>query len=309
MNRVFVIVVTYNGMHWIKACIDSLLASTIKVSIVIVDNNSTDNTVAFVKEHYKEAPIFMVASNKNLGFGLANNMGIKHALKNNADFLFLLNQDAFVEKDTIENLVDLASKNKDYGIISPIHTNGDGTLLDDSFLYYTRRNTGKAFISDFVINKGKEPIYSLPMINAAAWLLPTSTIEMVGGFDPMFFLYGEDDNYCQRVNYHNLKIGIASEVFIRHDSQNNNSKETPVGSEAYYALFLNRIKVRYANVNNDSYKELGKLKAHFFKRCIISLLGLNYQAFKVNLEKRKLLSQLDLKSSVLLNRQQGRKYL
>jgi GT2 family glycosyltransferase len=301
MNKVSVIIVTYNGMQWIQECIDSLLLSTLKVSIIIVDNCSSDHTVSFINEHYKDE-VCLLEMKENLGFGRGNNVGLKQALKEDSDYVFLLNQDAFVENNTIEKLVELANANPEYGIISPIHTNGDGTMLEKSFLYYISNTFGSSFISDFVLNKQKKPIYNLPMVNAAAWLLPKSTIESVGGFDPLFFLYGEDDNYCQRVIYNKLKIGIASNAYIRHDSENNNSKEVAVGSEKYYNLFLNRIKVTYGNINYDKYKNIGKLRFYFFKRTIISLMNLNFHEFKLNLTKWKLLRNLDIKTSVLLNR-------
>jgi hypothetical protein len=111
------------------------------------------------------------------------------------------------------------------------------------------------------------------------------------------------------VLYHQFKIGIASNVFIKHDSQNNNSKAVPLGSAKYYTLFLNRIKVTYGNVNKELYKEFGKVKLYFFKRAIINLIKFNFKAAKVNLKKWQLLKQLDVKTSVLTNRQKGMNYL
>jgi GT2 family glycosyltransferase len=309
MNNTFVIIVTYNAIEWTQECLDALLQSSLKVSIIVVDNCSTDHTVSFIKDTYNKDDVFIIEMIENLGFGKANNVGLKHALKANADYIFLLNQDAFVEPNTIETLVKLANKNPEYGVLSPIHTNGNGTMLDKSFLYYINKFSGSKFVSDFVLNKTKQTLYSVPMINAAAWLLPKSTIEVVGGFDPMFFLYGEDDNYCQRVNYFKLKIGIASNVFIRHDSPNNNTVEATVGSEKYYTIFLNRIKVVYGNVNYEKYKEISALRFYFLKRSIISIMRLNFLDFKVNRTKRELLKNLDIKKSVLLNRQKGIKYL
>ncbi len=308
MYKVSVVIVTYNAMPWIQECLSSLLQSTLEVSVVIVDNFSADATVSYIKEHFKDQ-VTLIELKTNVGFGKGNNIGIKEALKTNADYVFLLNQDAFVEPSTIECLVALAKDNPNYGIISPIHTNGDGTALEQSFLYYITNGFGSTFISDFVLNKLKQAIYDVPMVNAAAWLLPRATIETIGGFDPMFFLYGEDDNYCQRVLYHQFKIGIASKIFIRHDSQNNNSKAVLKGSEKYYTVFLNQIKVVYGNVNNDKYKDIENLEFSFLRKGLKSLLTLNFKAFKIYVKKWRLLRQLDLKSSVMLNRQKGIHYL
>jgi len=308
MNKIAVVVVTYNAMPWIQECLNSLLQSTLDLSIIVVDNCSADDTVSYINEHYKDK-VQLIELKTNVGFGRGNNVGIREALKATSDYVFLLNQDAFVEQNTIEVLVELSKKNPEYGILSPIHANGDGTALEQSFLYYITNGFGSTFISDFVLERLKKPIYNVPMVNAAAWLIPRSTIEKVGGFDPMFFLYGEDDNYCQRVVYHQFKIGIASKAFIRHDSQNNNSKAVPIGSEKYYTLFLNRIKVTYGNVNKEAYKEFGKVKQYFFMRSLISLIKFDFKGFKVNLKKWNLLKQLDIKNSVLTNRKKGVNYL
>lgn len=308
MYKVSVVIVTYNAMTWIDECLSKLLQSTMDVSVVIVDNFSADATVSYIEEHFKDQ-VNLIKLKTNVGFGKGNNIGMQEALKRNSDYVFLLNQDAFVEQNTIEVLVDLAEKNPEYGILSPIHTNGDGTALEQSFLYYITNGFGSTFISDFVLERLKQPIYNVPMVNAAAWLIPRSTIETVGGFDPMFFLYGEDDNYCQRVVYHQFKIGIVSKALIRHDSHNNNSKAVLKGSEKYYTVFLNQIKVVYGNVNNDKYKDIENLEFSFLRKGLKSLITLNFKAFKIYVKKWKLLRQLDLKYSVMLNRQKGIHYL
>lgn len=305
--KIYVVIITYNGMKWIDDCLKSLVDNTIEFSILIVDNNSTDNTINFIKNNYPDVKLFI--EKENLGFGVANNIGISYALKNKADYVFLLNQDAFVELNTIESLIQVSEKNTDYGIISPIHYNGKGTLLDDSFSYYIRNFNCDNFISDCVLQKPKKDIYSLPMINAAAWLLPKKTLDTVGGFDPIFFLYGEDDNYCQRVLFHKLKIGITSNTFIRHDSNNNFKPEFKKGSDKYYDKFIIRLKVVYADVNNNKYKDFKKLKMFFLKESLKYILKFKIRDFKISLKKRKIVECLDLKKSVLKNRSKGKSHL
>lgn len=305
--RTSVIIVTYNGMKWIKDCLNSVLNSSIPISIIVVDNCSTDGTANFIKSNFHQ--VSLIDQKENLGFGRANNIGISLALKESSDYVFLLNQDAFVEKDTIEKLIKVSQDNIEYGILSPIHSNGIATELDESFCYYISKSSGRSFISDFVLNKTKKDIYKLPMINAAAWLIPKRVLENVGGFDSAFFLYGEDDNYCQRVLYHNFQIGIVPTVFIKHDSENNNTKAVVKGSEKYYAKFLNNFRISYGNVNTDNYKNVSKLRFFFLKRSIISLIKFDLFDFKVNWTKVNLLAREDLETKVLFNRQKGRNYL
>lgn len=305
--KVFVVIVTYNGENWIKACLESILNSTMPISVIVVDNNSSDKTVQIIKNDFKS--VNLLEQKENLGFGKGNNLGLAYALKNEVDYVFLLNQDAFVANDTIEIMVNLAQLNPEYGILSPIHLNGNGDNLDESFLYYINNNYCKNFISDFVLNNPKQSIYNLPMINAAAWLLPRNTLETVGGFDPMFFLYGEDYNYCQRVKFHKLKIGVTPLTKIRHDSNNYNTIEFKIGSKGFYDKFLNRIKIEYGNVNSDKFKDISKLIFYLRKQSILSLLKFDIENFKINQIKLKLVENLNLEEKVQSNRKKGRNYL
>jgi GT2 family glycosyltransferase len=301
--KIATVIVTYNGMKWIDQCLKSLVGQS---EIIIVDNNSSDNTINFIKDTYPDIKLF--AQNENIGFGKANNIGISHALKNGADFIFLLNQDTVIEKDTVVKLEEVATANPDFGIISPIHSNGDNTSLDLSFLYYIN-NGCPDFISDSVLDKKKKVIYPIKMVNAAAWFLPKKTFEIVGGFDPLFFLYGEDDNFCQRVLYHNLKIGITPSTVIKHDSGNNYKVDFPKGSKEYYNNFLNRIKVKFADVNSQDFKKINKLKRHFLKEVLLSLVKFKFNEFRINTTKYKLIDKKSLEMSVLQNIQVGKKYL
>ena len=126
-KNVFAIIVTFNGDRWIKDTIQSLLKSKYSCSIVVIDNGSSDKTLEILSG-FKE--IKLIDNHLNLGFGQANNIGIEYSQKKNADYIFLLNQDAKVEENTISDLVNVLEKNKDFGIISPLHYNGKGDNYD-----------------------------------------------------------------------------------------------------------------------------------------------------------------------------------
>lgn len=304
--KISVVIVTFNGIKWIEDCVNSILESTILPEIIVVDNSSTDNTKHFLKSNYSQK-IKLIESKENLGFGRANNLGISLALELDSDFIFLLNQDTVIQKDTVEKLLEVSSKNLEFGIISPIHSDGSGSL-DESFLYYINRQ-GKDLISDSILNNEMKEIYEVEMINAAAWFMPKKTFEIVGGFDPMFFLYGEDDNFCQRVLYHNLKIGITPKTVIIHDSDNNYTVNFSKGSEKYYNKFLNRIRVQYGNINSEDHRKINKIRRHFFKEAIVNLLKLNFNEYQINKTKYKLIDKKSIELSVLKNKENGKKYL
>lgn len=223
-KKVFVIIVTYNGSKWIEKCINSLLDSTYPIDIVVVDNCSADNSVELLKQFPQ---IHLIQSKENLGFGKANNIGIDYALKNEADYVFLLNQDTWIFDDTILNLVVVAQKNPSFGIVSPMHFSGDEKTLDEGFVTYYNRK---------IEENSNENIVNVPFVNAAAWLLSSACLRKVGGFEPLFGHYGEDRNYCDRVLYHQFQIVIAENAKICHDRKITRSFKKDVIQSKYRML-------------------------------------------------------------------------
>jgi len=235
-----------------------------------VDNASLDDTVQYIKENYPE--IILIESDKNLGFGQANNKGMKHALENSADYVFLLNQDAWIEPNTIEKLVNIHQENKQFGILSPMHLNAEKNRIDYLLIKYISNAKHKTedILEDLYFNRLKQ-IYEMNYINAAAWLLPRKTLEIVGGFDPLFFLYGEDDNYMNRVCFNNMKIGICPNVHIIHDRENRRNKQKTDALN-----FKRNLLIDASNINK-AYSIRTVLFLYF--RSLKSLLLLNVKRF------------------------------
>lgn len=211
MTKVYTIIVTYNGMRWIKHCLDCLNESTVKTDILIIDNMSTDGTLQFVKESYPDVECF--PQERNLGFGQANNVGLRYALEHGADYCLLLNQDAYLQPTAIEQML---AQSDGKSLLSPLHLNGDGTRLDYMFRY-TLRNAHNQMADDLLIRHKLEPRYEIGDVAAACWLMPVSIIKEIGGFNPLFFHYSEDNNYTQRMHYHGIKTWLVPHAFMCHD--------------------------------------------------------------------------------------------
>ncbi len=205
-NNCAVVIVTYNGSHWIEKNISSLLKSSFPITIIVVDNASTDTTLAILE---KFPEIYCIKSEVNLGFGKANNIGIRYAIENDFNSIFLLNQDTWVFENTIKTLIEKLKLFPEFGILSPLHFSSDEIKLDKNFESYYNRKT------HFFDNSLAE----VPFVNAAAWLINSSCIKKAGLFAPEFNHYGEDRNYCDRLHYHGLKIGICTESKIVHDRE------------------------------------------------------------------------------------------
>lgn len=252
-HPVFSIVVTFNGIKWIEKCIKSVYSNS---TVIVVDNGSTDGTIDFISVNFPD--VVILAQDKNLGFGKANNIGISYALNYGASGVFLLNQDAWISSGTINELDLLSQKNKDFGVLSPIHFNGTGTALDHSFQILSSNE----LISDLVTRQYRLQVYEVSFINAAAWYIRKEVLLKIGGFDPIFFMYGEDVNYTQRLRYHGYKVGITPLSKIYHSSENNYYKNEVFGSKKFIVKHINKFYTTYGNVNIRS--NLGLFRYVFY---------------------------------------------
>lgn len=106
MLKIWTIIVTFNGEKWIGKCLNSLLNSSVHTNITVIDNMSSDRTLPIIKGSYPE--VYLIENQKNWGFGKANNTGIRLALQHDADFVFLINQDAWIEPDVIKHLMEIS---------------------------------------------------------------------------------------------------------------------------------------------------------------------------------------------------------
>ena len=231
----YTIVVTYNGAEWIKKCLSSLVeAPVVDHKILVVDNGSQDDTVTLIQNHFTQVQLLLPGG--NLGFGKANNLGIEKALSAGADYIFLLNQDAWINTNTFPELIRCMEKYPEFGILSPIQLNADGNL-DNQFRKYYKAES----------NTQNQQVDEIKFVNASGWFMTAACIERVGGFSPLFFHYGEDADYCNRVRYHGFKIGVATKCSYIHD-RGGRAAVPLVAEKQTQQMFVANL-VRLANIN------------------------------------------------------------
>lgn len=216
MNNLLVIIVTYNAMKWIEKCIESVIQSTVTADVLVVDNGSKDKTIEFIK--CKFPSVIIVESKENLGFGKANNLGLDYALKNDYDYVYLLNQDAWVMPDTFKIMIDAQKKQPEYGVLSPIQLTASMDRFDKNFARICKLDERKCdLLENLFFNNSR--ITNITCVMAAHWLISKECLIKVGGFSPAFPHYDEDDNYAERVFYKGLRVGIVQHAMAVHDRE------------------------------------------------------------------------------------------
>lgn len=234
MDKVAVIILNYNLKDLTLKCLNSVLESSHKnILPMVVDNNSEDGILESVKK-YPEVE-FIQAGN-NLGYTGGNNLGIKKALENSSDFIFILNPDTEITKDTIKNLLDAAKKYGD-GIYGP-KIYFSAKKQNSKTIWFAGGKFDKANVLGSHIgvdekDTGKyEKDTDVDFVTGAAMFVSKEVFEKVGLFDERYFLYYEDSDFCFRAKKESFKIRYIPSSVVYH----NNAKATGLGSplQDYY---------------------------------------------------------------------------
>lgn len=273
-------------MKWAKRCFSSLRNSSVPVHAIVVDNGSTDGTQDFIKNNFPE--VDFIQSSENLGFGKANNIGIEKAYKEGADFFYLMNQDAWLFTDTVSKLLHFCKTHPqmhEIGIVSPIHLDGTENKIEIFVERYMAHNALKQRIFSDLLLKGGRVSYEIDFINAAHWFIPKQTVEKVGGFNPYFYHYGEDNEFVNRLRYKELKIFLLKDCFAVHDSNQDLSK---INYQKYTNTIID-IKILDPNYKNAEVHELNSLRKSIFKNW---LTGNFAEAKNLKAELKRLKKQI-----------------
>jgi hypothetical protein len=198
---VSVVVVTFNALPWVEQCLDSVAGR----DVIVVDNGSTDGTVAFVRERY---PHVRVIEQDNRGMGGGNNTGMRAA---DGRYFFLLNADAWVVGDGLDRLVEFADAHPDAAVVGPKLLNTDGTLQrsvrGEPTLW--RLSTEYLFIRKLaprsqILNPLYAGGFDHDAVREADWLFGPALLvrreaaDAVGLFDESFFMFSEEVDWMTR---------------------------------------------------------------------------------------------------------------
>lgn len=250
MPTVSIIVLNWNGKGFLKDCLDSLKKVTYpNLEVIIVDNNSTDGSQAFIKKQY---PTFTLIENKkNYGFAKGNNIGWKVA---HGDYVLFLNNDTVVTPDFLQPLLADFKKNPKIGCLQPqMRVMKEKKLLDSvgSFMTFT------GFLYHFGFRKNcsletynrQREIFSA---KGACIIFPRGVLQKVGVFDEDFFIFFEETDLCFRVWLAGYTVVYEPKSVIYHFVGGDTT-----ASDSYQ--YEKRIYLIFKNMNCSYIKNFGAL--------------------------------------------------
>lgn len=232
MPRVSVIIVSYNTRALVLECLDTVFRSRgdLELEIFVVDNASHDGTVEAVREDFPQCHV--IASERNEGFSRANNKAIRQST---GEYILLLNPDTLLSDDVLFKMTHFMENHPDVGMVSSKLVTGDGSLdlacrrsfpsLWDGLCRASGMSSkfpnSRLFARYNLTYLDENETYEVDAINGAFMFTRREAVEEVGLLDEIFFMYGEDLDWCYRFRQAHWKImyhPVATTVHLKGQS-------------------------------------------------------------------------------------------
>jgi GT2 family glycosyltransferase len=266
-TKLSLVILTYNCQFWLKKTLESLKEhyldkSKYKIEVFVVDNHSSDETLALLKASFGWVTI--IESNKNLGFSAGNNLALRII---NSDYVMLLNSDLeFLPDSNLDILIKHLDTNPKIGIITPRleFTNhkidpashrGEPTLWA-SLTYFFKLEAifpkNKLFGQYHQFYKDLSSVHTIDACSGAAMMVRVSAIKKVGLLDERFFMYAEDLDWCKRFRDHHYQIVYDPRIRIIHHKYKSGIKSSSKKiafqtNKHFYDTMLQYYDKHYAN--------------------------------------------------------------
>ena len=214
MLRFTVIIVHRNGVGMLDQCLSSIQeVVTSQDEIIIVDNDSTDGSVAMVKEKFPEVGI--INNNCNNGFAAANNQAI-HVSK--GSYCLLLNNDTQLSSESLNSFATIFDEDQNIAVITPqlISANGKEQRSYGYFMKPMDEIIPKAFRKNRVPPTGNK-LVDVDSVIGACMAVRQSAIQQVGLLDEDFFFYFEETQWCYRFKKHGFRIVLDNKTKVIHE--------------------------------------------------------------------------------------------
>lgn len=266
-KKVSVIIVSYNVQYFLELCLHSVIRSlkNIESEIIVIDNNSSDNSCQLVIEKFQS--VTLIANKNNTGFSKANNQGLEIST---GEYIHFLNPDTVVGEDFYIKTLSYLDNHHNVGCLGPRLIDGRGMYAMDSkksfpaFWTSVYKLTGlsKFFPKSPYFNKyyaahvGEQETAPVDILSGCCLLVRRSAMMASGGgFDESYFMYCEDVDLCHRIGLHGYQNIYFPQVNVIH----------------YKGESTRKLSYRYMKIFYEAH-------AHFVKKYYPKNLGIIYIA-------------------------------
>lgn len=262
-KKIAIIVLNWNGKEDTKKCLLSLQKLTYPHhEILLIDNGSTDRSCELLREEFPH--IRLIETGINLGYAGGNNIGIRIALKEGFDFVFILNNDTIVDPGICEDFLE-KFRQEDIGILgAAIYQMEDAQRLD----HLGGRWNSQKIDFDYIGQNARDfdqKNFKLDYVCGAAIMIRREVFEKIGLFDPRFFLFWEEADFCARAKREGFGVESCLEAKVWHKIS-----ASFTGGKSHAAYFVWRNRLLWVEKNFT-----GKERFLFFAR----LLGRTFPKF------------------------------
>lgn len=255
---VTIAIVSYNTRDALRECLKSIerIRDEVKIEVVIVDNASTDGSLAMLEWEFPHIKI--LSNQENIGFASAVNQAFAAS---DSDFFMMLNPDTWVAKNAIVRLVEMAERDPDIAVVGAQLTSFEG---DSQQSVLAKPTMAKEFLNllpelkaillpysiKSILIRGRErrrgQIIEVPAVSGGAMLIRSSGYRQAGGMDERFFVYHEEVDFCLRLRKMGWKIVFAPQAQILHyDALSTGYKPTKIPNDPVLSWRLNGLAILF----------------------------------------------------------------
>jgi GT2 family glycosyltransferase len=263
-----IIIVNYNVKYFLEQCLHSVMKAAVGISheILVVDNASTDGSRDWLEKEFPE--IIFTWNKHNLGFAKANNQAL---MKASGEYILFLNPDTILPEDCFQKCLHYFAVHPEAGALGVCMLDGSGNFLKESkrgfpaplTAFYKLTGLATLFPASPIFSRyhmghlDPEQNHETDVLAGAFMMVRKKVLEITGGFDESFFMYGEDIDLSYRIQQAGFKNIYFAECPILHFKGESTRKGT-----------LNYVRMFYGAMAIFTRKHYGGMSAGLFSFCI-----------------------------------------
>lgn len=209
-----IIILNWNTRELLKDCLASIFKQTkdINFEAIVIDNASTDGSVAMVRENFPQ--VLIIQNKKNLGFAAGNNRGIKKA---KGEYLLLLNSDTKISNNAFKKLLDFARSKDRLAVVGPQLINPGDKIQRSSAPFYTLPVAALSlFRADRWLRRAPAKAKPVDWVEGSCFLINRAVLDKIGPLDEKFFMYIEEMEFCYRAKKVGWQTWYYPQVKVYH---------------------------------------------------------------------------------------------